>query len=111
MTDPKPARTDADLRRTLAEFSVPSEPGNERLAMERVAEAIGDLDIRGENLERLKTAVAEATMNAMEHGNHYRAEFPVLIEVSASDTQVAVKLTDEGRGPPAPHAETPDLQA
>ena len=28
MTDPKPARTDADLRRTLAEFSVPSEPGN-----------------------------------------------------------------------------------
>jgi hypothetical protein len=27
MTDPKPARTDAELRRTLAEFSVPSEPG------------------------------------------------------------------------------------
>ena len=69
MSDPKPARTDANLRRTLAEFSVPSEPGNERLAMKTVAEAIGDLDIRGENLERLKTAVAEATMNAMEHGN------------------------------------------
>src|ERR687896_187740 len=28
MTDPKPARTDADFRRTLAEFSVPSEHGN-----------------------------------------------------------------------------------
>ena len=65
MTDPKPARTDADLRRTLAEFSVPSEPGNERLAMEMVAEAVRDLDICGENLERLKTAVAEATMNSM----------------------------------------------
>ena len=98
MTDPKPARTDADLRRILAEFSVPSEPGNERLAMETVAEAVRDLDIRGENLERLKTAVAEATMNAMEHGNHYRAELPVLIEVSASDTQLSVKITDEGSG-------------
>jgi serine/threonine-protein kinase RsbW len=111
MTDPKPARTDADLRRTLAEFSVPSEPGKERLAMESVAEAVRDLDIRGENLERLKTAVAEATMNAMEHGNHYRAELPVLIEVSASDTQLSVKITDEGSGPPAFHAETPDLEA
>jgi len=111
MTDPKPARTDTDLRRTLAEFSVPSEPGNERLAMETVAEAVRDLDIRGENLERLKTAVAEATMNAMEHGNHYRAELPVLIEVSASDTQLSVKITDEGSGPPAFHADAPDLEA
>ena len=110
MTDPKPARTDADLRRTLAEFTVSSEPGNERLAMETVAEAVRELDIRGENLERLKTAVAEATMNAMEHGNKYRAEVPVLIKVSASDTQLSVKITDEGSGP-AFHAETPDLEA
>jgi anti-sigma regulatory factor (Ser/Thr protein kinase) len=97
--------------RVLRELSVPSEPGNERMAMETVAEAISDLDIRGENLERLKTAVAEATMNAMEHGNHYRAELPVIIEVSASDTQLSVKITDEGSGPPAFHAETPDLEA
>jgi anti-sigma regulatory factor (Ser/Thr protein kinase) len=97
--------------RVLRELSVPSEPGNERMAMETVAEAISDLDIRGENLERLKTAVSEATMNAMEHGNHYQAELPVIIEVSASDTQLSVKITDEGSGPPAFHAETPDLEA
>jgi anti-sigma regulatory factor (Ser/Thr protein kinase) len=97
--------------RLLRELSVPSEPGNERMAMETVAEAVRDLDIRGENLERLKTAVAEATMNAMEHGNHYRAELPVLIAVSASDTQLSVKIEDEGSGPPTFHAETPDLEA
>jgi serine/threonine-protein kinase RsbW len=97
--------------RILRELSVPSEAGNERLAMETVAEAVRDLDIRGENLERLKTAVAEATMNAMEHGNKYRAEVPVIIEVSASDTLLSVKITDEGSGPPAFHAETPDLKA
>jgi len=62
-------------------------------------------------LERLKTAVAEATMNAMEHGNHYRAELPVLIEVSASEADLCVKITDEGSGPPAFDTEIPDLEA
>ena len=33
--------------RVLRELSVPSEPGNERMAMETVAEAISDLDVRG----------------------------------------------------------------
>jgi serine/threonine-protein kinase RsbW len=111
MSDPKPARTDANLRRTLAEFSVPSEPGNERRTMEVVADLVKDMGLTQQLLERLKTAVAEATMNAMEHGNNYRAELPVLIEVSASDTQLSVKITDEGSGPPAFHTETPDLEA
>jgi anti-sigma regulatory factor (Ser/Thr protein kinase) len=97
--------------RTLAELSVPSEPGNERRAMEVVAGAVSGLGLPGPTLERLKTAVAEATMNAMEHGNHYRAEAPVVIEVSASDAELYVKITDEGSGPPAFDSETPDLEA
>jgi len=112
MTDPNPARTDADLRRTLADFSVPSEPGNERLAMETVAEAVRDLDIRGENLERLKTAVAEATMNAMEHGNKYRSEVPVELQVLVVDRDLMVRITDSGSGPPPDKVgDVPDLEA
>jgi anti-sigma regulatory factor (Ser/Thr protein kinase) len=98
-------------RRTLAELSVPSEPGNERRAMEEVAAVVSGLGLPERTLERLKTAVAEATMNAMEHGNHYRAELPVLIEVSASEADLSVKITDEGSGPPAFDTETPDLEA
>jgi hypothetical protein len=90
MTDPKPARTDADLGRTLADFSVPSEPGNERLAMETVAETARGLGFSGENLERLKTAVAEATMNAMEHGNDYKPEVPVELQVLVTDQDLLV---------------------
>ncbi len=97
--------------RVLRGLSVLSEPGNERRAMEVVAGVIKDMSLTQQRPERLKTAVAEATMNAMEHGNHYRAELPVLIEVSASDTQLSVKITDEGSGPPAFHSETPDLEA
>jgi len=112
MTDPKPARADADLKRTLAEFSVPSERGNERLAMDTVAEAVKDLDIHGENLERLKTAVAEATMNAMEHGNNYRAEIPVEVIVLVEDRDLLVRITDRGSGPPpAQGGDAPDLEA
>jgi serine/threonine-protein kinase RsbW len=98
-------------RRTLAELSIPSEPGNERRVTEEVARAVSGLGLSERTLERLKTAVAEATMNAMEHGNHYRAELPVVIEVSASEAEISVKVTDEGSGPPAFHSETPDLEA
>ena len=63
--------------RVLAEFELPSEPGNEREAIARVAGAVAGLGLEPARLERLKTAVAEATMNAMEHGNEYRADRPV----------------------------------
>ena len=98
-------------RRTLAELSIPSEPGNERRATEEVARAVSGLGLPKKNLQRLKTAVAEAALNSMEHGNHYRAELPVLIEVSASEAEISVKVTDEGSGPPAFHSETPDIEA
>ena len=55
---------------------MPSAPGNERLAMERVAEAVAPLHLPAAKLDRLKTAVAEATMNAMEHGNRFEADLP-----------------------------------
>jgi serine/threonine-protein kinase RsbW len=109
MTDPKP-RT--DLGRTLADFSVPSEPGNERLAMETVAETVKDLGFSGEGMERLKTAVAEATMNAMEHGNHYRPEVPVDLQVLVTDHDLLVRITDRGSGPPPKEdGDAPDLEA
>jgi serine phosphatase RsbU (regulator of sigma subunit)/anti-sigma regulatory factor (Ser/Thr protein kinase) len=97
--------------RTLAEFSVASEPGNERLAMARVAEAVRDLGLPARRLERLQTAVAEATMNAMEHGNHYRAELPVQVRVLASPGELAVRIVDQGGGAPIGDPATPDLAA
>jgi len=112
MTDPKPARTDAELGRTLADFSVPSEPGNERMAMETVAEAVKNLGISGENLERLKTGVAEATMNAMEHGNNYKPDVPVELQVLVTDHDLLVRITDRGSGPPpSDNADAPDILA
>lgn len=104
--------TETDTWNTLDEFTVPSEPGNERLAMKRVAEVVRELGLPARRLEQLKTAVAEATMNAMEHGNNYRADLPVVIAVRASKVAVAVLITDEGSNPAAlPITESPNLEA
>jgi serine phosphatase RsbU (regulator of sigma subunit)/anti-sigma regulatory factor (Ser/Thr protein kinase) len=81
---------------TLDEWTIPSEPGNERLAMQRVVQAVQPLHLSQERLEQLKTAVAEATMNAMEHGNHYLPEKPVAITVQASNEALLVRIVDHG---------------
>ena len=98
--------------RVLAELSVPSEPGDERRAMERVAEVVKELGLSEQRLERLKTAVAEATMNAIEHGNRYRPEVPVVIEVLSSGADLSVRINDQGGSlVPDPESEAPDLEA
>lgn len=97
--------------RLVTEFEVPSEPGNERLVMERVATAVAPLGLEQRRLERLKTAVSEAAMNAIEHGNQGRAELPVQVQVVASNGRLSVSITDKGGGKPIPEAETPDIEA
>src|SRR5215203_7466665 len=98
-------------RRILADFTLPNEPRNERLAMEKVAGAIEELRPSEQRLERLKTAVAEATMNAIEHGNKRLPEVPVAIEVLSSGADLSVRINDQGRNlVPDPDTEVPDLE-
>ena len=102
----------ATAERQLAAFEVASEPGNERLAIDQVAEAVAGLGLAGQRLERLKTAVGEATMNAIEHGNGNRPELPVEVTVTTDDTDIKVRITDQGGDRGAlPDVETPDLEA
>ena len=100
--------------KTLAELTVPSQPGNERIAMEQVTEAVEGLHLPGRRLDQLKTAVAEATMNAMEHGNHYLPDRPVYIKVLASQAALSVRITDHGGTrilPSESGIEVPDIEA
>jgi serine phosphatase RsbU (regulator of sigma subunit)/anti-sigma regulatory factor (Ser/Thr protein kinase) len=95
----------------LAEFELPSRPGNEREAIARVADAVAGLGLESVRLERLKTAVGEATMNAMEHGNEYRADRPVSIRVVRAHDRLRVEITDLGGAVELQPAEAPDLEA
>ena len=82
--------------RRLDAFTLASEPGNERLALARVAGTVQGLGLSEARLERLKTAVAEATMNAIEHGNGNRPEIPVEVEVTQKGDEIVVAISDQG---------------
>lgn len=95
----------------LAEFSIPSQPGNERMAAAQVLDALAGVDISAAQQKKLETAVAEATMNAMEHGNKYQVDLPVLIRLSLENGAVVVKIEDQGGGESIPASTEPDLDA
>jgi len=109
-----PGSLDADQQDSttmLAEFTLPSQLGSERAAIERVEQAVRSLNLPQPRLERLKTAVGEATINAIEHGNKNHADIPVAVQVLQSDARLRVRITDRGGGTPIPEAESPDLEA
>jgi anti-sigma regulatory factor (Ser/Thr protein kinase) len=95
----------------ITAFSVPGEEGNERLAMDRVAAAIADLGLPPARLERLKTAVSEATMNAIEYGSQGRPEIPVDVVVETTTDAIVVRITDRALSGAVPtDAEAPDIE-
>jgi serine phosphatase RsbU (regulator of sigma subunit)/anti-sigma regulatory factor (Ser/Thr protein kinase) len=95
----------------ITAFTIPGEEGNERLAMDRVAAAIADLALPPARLERLKTAVSEAAMNAIEYGSQGRPDVPVDISVETTTDAIVVRITDRALSGTVPtDAESPDIE-
>jgi serine phosphatase RsbU (regulator of sigma subunit)/anti-sigma regulatory factor (Ser/Thr protein kinase) len=104
---------EASGERSLLDLEIPGAIGNERMAMDRVAEAVAPLDLAPDRLERLKTAVSEAAMNAIEHGSQGRPDVPIRVHVTATDESLRVRIADLGLGGAIPvgTSEVPDLEA
>jgi anti-sigma regulatory factor (Ser/Thr protein kinase) len=100
-----------DSTRILDSFTIASDDGNERIAIDRVTRAVEPLGLEAGPLERLKTAVGETVMNAIEHGNENRHDLEVGVEVSASEHTVNVRVTDQGGDRVMPDVVTPDIEA
>ncbi len=94
----------------LIDFVEPGEPGKERRLVEKVVRAVGDR-LQGEALERMKTAVSEAVMNAIEHGNRNQPDQPVRVEVETAGRRLLVRVTDYGSGLPIPEITSPNIEA
>ena len=103
----------ADAIRVLLDAQVAGHVGNEREAMQLVADAVAPLGLAPDRLERLKTAVSETAMNAIEYGSQGRADIPVHLRVTATDTTLRVRIIDAGLGGQLSvgSAEIPDLDA
>ncbi len=79
--------------------------------MTRVAEAVAPLGLSESRLERLKTAVAETVMNAIEYGSQGDPDVPVDVRVDADAAEIRVRVTDRALSGPVPDVEAPDLDA
>jgi anti-sigma regulatory factor (Ser/Thr protein kinase) len=100
-----------DEWRTLAYFSLPSKPGQDVLATKLVNTIISCLELAPERIEHIKTAVGEATMNAIEHGHQYDPEKFVSIELQLSAKALSVSVINQTGPNPIPTPAQPDLKA
>ncbi len=85
---------------TLIEFDLPREPDSDRLAVDRVAEALQRLDWSDAPLRQLKLAVSKATRGALERSHLEGSGVPLVIRVLIPEDDPATRGADEaGREP------------
>ena len=80
------------------EVSLPSRLGYERIAMDCSASFAKMAGFAPQRIEDLKTAVAEACLNAIEHGNKNHPDTRVLVTMNFKDDRFSVSVKDGGNG-------------
>ncbi len=80
------------------EVNLPSKIGYERIAMASSAALAKVGGLPATRIEDLKSAVAEACINAMQHGNKWRLEARVIVHMNISNDRFVISVTDQGDG-------------
>jgi serine/threonine-protein kinase RsbW len=86
------------LNKQNIEISLPSQVGYERIAMASAESYAKMLGLAPERIEDLKTIVAEAAINAMQHGNKERPDARVKVSMMVKDNAIQVTVMDQGEG-------------
>ena len=87
-----------EIKETAVEVRLPSRLGFEKIAMGTAASVAKLMGFPEERIEDLKTAVAEACINAIEHANRLDDNLSIGVILSATDDSLEVKVVDEGEG-------------
>src|SRR5215469_4137313 len=94
------------VKGTTVEVQLPSRLGYEKVAMATAASVAELMGFREDRVEDLKSAVAEACINAIEHGNRLNEGLSIGVVLSAGPESLEVKVIDDGKGlktlPPKP---------
>jgi serine/threonine-protein kinase RsbW len=80
------------------EVSLPNRMGYERIAMDCSASFARIVGFAEARIEDLKTAVSEACINAIEHGNQGRPDTRVLVTMDFKDDIFSICVEDQGDG-------------
>jgi serine/threonine-protein kinase RsbW len=86
----------------VVEIYIPSELGYEKIPMSAAAAVAQRMGFSLDRVDDLKTAVAEAVTNAIEHGNQHDVEIKVLIVLTIQEKSLALNVVDQGYQP-IPH--------
>ena len=82
----------------LIELKLPNILGSEKVAIEKATTIAKKMGFSMDKIEDLKTAIAEACINAIEHGNKFDQNKKVKVTLAANDTSLEVIVHDEGDG-------------
>ena len=88
------------LNKYNVELKLPNQIGYERIAMACSASFARMVGFVPERIEDLQSSVAEACINAMQHGNKGRPEARVAVNMNFRDDTFVVSVTDQGDGMP-----------
>ena len=86
------------LNEHTIEISLPNKFGHERIAMECSASFARIVGFLPERIDDLKTAVSEACLNAMEHGNKHHPGTRVVVSMQYRDNVFSITVMDHGDG-------------
>jgi serine/threonine-protein kinase RsbW len=86
-----------ELKRLVTMIRFPSQLGYEKVAMASAATIAARMGFSSERIEDIKTAVAEACINAIEHGNELDMCMPVMVELAENGTGLEINVSDSGQ--------------
>jgi serine/threonine-protein kinase RsbW len=75
---------------------LPSELGYEKVAMASVAVVAKRMGFSPDRIDDIKSAVAEACLNAIEHGNELDGHAPVIVELNMHGNCLEINVSDTG---------------
>ena len=92
------------------ELKIPSEFGYEKIAMSTVASIAGEFGFSEDKVEDIKTALSEACINAIEHGNELCEDKNVVVSFKVEEDALIIDVVDEGLSKGFKLVHSPELQ-
>ncbi len=85
-----------DDKRSI-EIHIPSEYGYEKVAMASAVAVAKRMGFSPDRIDDLRTAVSEACLNAIEHGNKLDVSTKVMVVMTVQSEGLEVNVQDQGR--------------
>ncbi|UCD66689.1 MAG: ATP-binding protein [Deltaproteobacteria bacterium] len=82
----------------IVELQLPNILGSEKVAIEKAVSIAEKMGFSKDRIDDLKTAIAEACINAIEHGNKFDENTKVGVTFATDESSLQVVVHDEGEG-------------